>query len=66
MSAIWSGTTMSPTTSTNSRYRPRNSIHEKAYAANAASVMGMTVDGTATARLLRKALPNPSVDSAER
>ena len=30
MSAIWSGTTRSPTTRTNMTYRPRNSIHEKA------------------------------------
>ena len=30
ISAICSGTTMSPTTSTNITWRPRKSIHEKA------------------------------------
>ena len=58
ISAIWSGTTSSPTTTTNSTYRPGNSIHENAYAANAAIVIGITVDGIVTARLFMNALPN--------
>ena len=30
INVIWIGTTISPTTTTNSTYRPLNSIHEKA------------------------------------
>ena len=66
ISAICSGTTSSPTTITNRTYRPRNSIHENAYAANAAMVIGITVDGIATARLFRNAFPNPAASSARR
>ena len=57
--AICSGTTSRPTTTTNITYRPLNSIHENAYAAKAAIVIGMTVDGIVTAKLFMNALPNP-------
>ena len=39
--------------------RPRNGIQAKAYAANAAIVIGMTVAGMVTMRLFRKASPMP-------
>ena len=59
MRAIWSGTTSRPTTI--AKVRPRNGkrIQAKAYAANAAIVIGISVDGTVTMRLLMKALPMP-------
>jgi hypothetical protein len=64
MSAICSGTTMRPTTRMNSASRPGKRIHEKAYAANAAIVIGITVDGTVTATLFRNAFWNPPASSA--
>ena len=39
--------------------RPRNGIQANAYAANAAIVIGMTVAGMVTMRLLRNASPMP-------
>ena len=59
MTAICSGTTSSATTATNSTKRPRNSIQENAYAANAAIVIGITVDGIATAKLFMNAFCSP-------
>ncbi len=64
MIAIWSGTTSSATTVMNMTSRPRKCIHEKAYAANAAIVIGITVEGIVTARLLRNALPKPSFNAS--
>ena len=61
MSDIWSGTTSSPTTMMKRMPRSGNRIHAKAYAAKAAMVMGMTVDGMVTMRLLMKAAPMPSL-----
>ena len=46
--ANWVGTTISETTSINNQSRPGNCIHEKAYAANAATVIGIIVAGTTT------------------
>ena len=66
ISDICKGTTRRPTTTTNRMYRPRNSIQQNAYAAKAAMVIGMTVEGIVTARLFRKAFPNPSASSAVR
>ena len=42
------GTTIKETTSINNQSRPGNCIHEKAYAANAATVIGIIVAGTTT------------------
>ena len=42
------GTTINETTSINNQSRPGNCIHEKAYAANAATVIGIIVAGTTT------------------
>ena len=42
--------------------RPRNGTHAKAYAANAAMVIGMATDGMVTIRLLMNALPMPSLE----
>ena len=66
ISAICNGTTSSPTTITNRTYRPWNSIQANAYAANAAIVIGITVEGIVTARLFRNAFPNPPASSARR
>ncbi len=66
ISAICSGTTSSPTTITNRTYRPLKSIQANAYAANAAIVIGMTVEGIVTARLFRNAFPNSPASSARR
>ena len=64
MSAICSGTTSSPTTSTNNASRPGKCIHEKAYAANAAIVIGMVVAGIATAMLFNSAFSKPCASRA--
>ena len=59
ISAIWRGTTSSATTIVNRMPRPRKGIQAKAYAANAAIVIGMTVAGIVTMRLFRNASPMP-------
>ncbi len=59
MSVVWSGTTSSPTTTTNSRFRPGKFIQLKAYAAKAATRIGMIVAGIVMKRLLTNASPMP-------
>ena len=66
MTAICKGTTNKATTATNNTKRPRNSIHENAYAAKAAIVMGITVAGIATARLFMNAFCRPPASRASR
>ncbi len=61
--ATCSGTTNKATTRMNSVSRPRNLMNVKAYAAKAATMIGMTVAGTATTIELRKAAPIPSSPS---
>ena len=56
MSVVWSGTTSRPTTTTNSRFRPGKFIQLNAYAANAATKIGMIVAGIVMNRLLMNAL----------
>lgn len=63
MNATCSGTTSSPTKITKSTSRPLNVIQLKAYAANAAAVIGMIVAGMATTRLFTKALAMPPENS---
>jgi len=55
MNVVWSGTTSKPTTTTKRRFRPGKLIQAKAYAANAATRIGMTVAGIVMNRLLMKA-----------
>ena len=63
MSDIWSGTTSRAMTTRKSVRRSGKRIQANAYAAKAATVMGMTVDGMVTMRLLMKALAMFSVPS---
>ena len=52
-----------PTTSTNRTSRPRKCIHEKAYAANAAIVIGITVAGIADREAVQERVPEaPGVE----
>ena len=46
MIATWTGTTISPTSTTNSQSRPGNSSQARAYAANALITTTRAVDGT--------------------
>jgi hypothetical protein len=64
-SAICSGTTINPTTIMNKTFRPGNCIHAKAYAANAATVMGITTAGMVTAKELANALAKPASRTVE-
>jgi hypothetical protein len=48
---------MTATIVTNSTSLPRNSMKVKAYAANAANMIGMTVAGIATTMLLMNPVP---------
>jgi hypothetical protein len=63
ISDICSGTTSSATTIANRVPRSGKRIQAKAYAAKAAIVIGMTVEGMVTIRLFRKALIMPSAPS---
>ncbi len=63
MSAIWSGTISRPTMITNRTFLPGNTIQAIAYAANAAIVIGMTVEGMVINRLLKNAFAMSSANS---
>ena len=58
---IWIGTTSKATTPRKIQSRPGNGIQANAYAANAAIVIGITVDGIVTMRLFRNELAMPSL-----
>ena len=63
ISVTWSGTTSSPTTTTNSTFRPRKSIQANAYAANAATITTSTVAGIVMMKLLRNESQKPARSS---
>jgi hypothetical protein len=62
MRVIWSGTTSIPTTTRKRTFRPGKLIQAKAYPANAATRMGMTVAGIAIMRRYVKLCPRTARD----
>jgi hypothetical protein len=61
MSVVCSGTTSRPTIATKRMFRPGKFIQLNAYAANAATRIGITVAGMVMKRLLTNASPIPLV-----
>ena len=56
---VWSGMTSRATRMTNTQSRPRNSIHENAYAAKQPTAIGMIVAGMVISRLFTNACAMP-------
>ena len=65
MNVVCSGTTRRPTTATNRRFRPGKLIQLNAYAAKAATRIGMITDGMVMNRLLTNASPMPCSPSTD-